>query len=152
MSNKLKSGKRFCLIAASVIITSVLIYALLWTFFPIVLSNKSVKNHIMWKIPIGTNWEDATEIIDKNKWTIERTDTEHGLRINDSAGNAGFADTNEMLNGSECANCRIVGKKAMFIELGEFYSPFYTAVFAYLAFDENDSLIEAAIRRDIDGI
>lgn len=152
MLNKAKFVKRFCLITSSVIIASVLIYVLLWTFFPIVLSNKSVRNHIMWKIPIGTNWEDATEIIDKNKWKIKRADTEHGLRINDSAGNADFAYIDEMLNGSERANCRIVGKKAMFIELGEFYSPFNTAVFAYLAFDENDSFIEAAIRRDIDGI
>ncbi|MDE5763949.1 MAG: hypothetical protein K2N49_07520 [Ruminococcus sp.] len=152
MSNILKSGKRFCLTSASIIIISALIYLLLWIFFPIVLSDKSVKNHIMWKIPVGTNWEDTVEIIDKNKWTIEITDIEHGLRINDSAGSAGFADTDTMLNGSECAKCRIVGKKAIFIELGEFYSPFHTAVFAYLAFDENGSLIETAIRRDIDGI
>ncbi len=57
-----------------------------------------------------------------------------------------------MFNGSKYANNRIVGKKVIFVELGEFHSPFHTIVFAYLAFDENDCLIEVAIRRDIDGI
>lgn len=57
-----------------------------------------------------------------------------------------------MFNGSKYANNRIVGKKVIFVELGEFHSPFHTIVFSYLAFDENDCLIEVAIRRDIDGI
>ncbi|MDE6797053.1 MAG: hypothetical protein K2J36_03460 [Ruminococcus sp.] len=125
---------------------------LLWTSFPIVLSNKSVRNYVIREISIGTSWEDVTKIINENKWIIKIVDIEHGLEINDAAESVDFASTDEMSNGSKYANSRIVGKKAMFVELGEFYSPFHTAVFAYLAFDENDSLMEVAIRRDIDGI
>ncbi|MDE6670806.1 MAG: hypothetical protein K2K16_01275 [Ruminococcus sp.] len=135
-----------------IVIISVLAYVLLWTFFPIVLSNKSVRNYVIREISIGTSWEDATKIINENKWVIKIVDIEHGLEINDSAESVDFASTDEMSNGSKYASSRIVGKKAMFVELGEFYSPFHTAVFAYLAFDENDSLMEVAIRRDIDGI
>ena len=97
---------------------------------------------------MGTSWDDVLEIIDDKGWKVEQTDTEHGLRINDAAGNASFATDDEKTT----SNIRIVGMKAMFVELGEFYGPLHTAVFAYLAFDENDELIEVTIRRDIDGI
>ena len=40
--------------------------------------------------------------------------------------------------------------KSMFVELGEFYCLFHTAVFIYTAFDEDDKLIEIVIRRDVD--
>ena len=41
-------------------------------------------------------------------------------------------------------------EEMMSVELGEYSLSFHTAVFAYLAFDENRQLIDAAIRRDID--
>ncbi len=100
-----------------------------------------------------TSWEYAIEIIDKKGWLIKETSDERGLRINDAAGNASFASEDEMRNGAENAEMiRIVGVKSMFVELGEYYGPFHCAVFAYMAFDENDELIEVTIRRDIDSI
>ena len=94
--------------------------------------------------------EAVVTIAEKEAWEIREMHNERGLRINDSAGNVSVASKDEMLNGVENNRVRIVGGKAMVIELGEFYGPFHTAVFAYLAFDENCELVEVSIRRDID--
>lgn len=152
MLNRVKINKSLCLTVTFIIIIPFLVYMLLWIFFPIVLPDKSVRNYVIRKIPTGTSLEDTTEIITENKWIMQKLDIEHGLKINDVAESVDFASTDEMLNGSKYPNSRIVGTKAVFVKLGEFCSPFHTAVFAYLAFDENDSLIEVAIRRDVDGI
>ncbi len=94
--------------------------------------------------------EAVVAIAEKESWEIREMHNERGLRINDSSGNVSVASKDEMLNGVENNRVRIVGEKAMVIKLGEFYAPFHTAVFAYLAFDENCELVEVSIRRDID--
>ena len=94
--------------------------------------------------------EAVVAIAEKESWEIREMHNECGLCINDSAGSVSVASKDEMLNGVQYKNDRIVGEKAMIIELGEFYGPFHTAVFAYLAFDENSELVEVSIRRDID--
>ena len=94
--------------------------------------------------------EEVVAIAEKESGEIRDMNNERGLRINDSAGNVSVARKDEMQNGVENDHIRIVGVKAMVIELGEFYGPFHTAVFAYLAFDENCELVEVSIRRDID--
>ena len=93
-----------------------------------------------------------TEIIDDKGWEIRQTSIEHGLRINDAAGSTYFASDDEMKYGTTNSNIRIVGEKSMLVGLGEYYGPLHTAVAVYLAFDENDKLIEVTVRRDIDGI
>ncbi len=148
-----KTVKCFLIILAVIVMLPFLAFGGLLLFVPISRPNDSVRNYVLRQIPTGTSWDDTLEIIDKKGWEIELTDIEHGLRINYGAGNAYFASDDEMLNGvEEPENIRIVGTKAMFVELGEFYAPFHTAVFAWLAFDENNELVEVAIRRDIDAL
>lgn len=145
-----KAIKRILVIFISIVMLPFLAYGILLLTVPISRSNESVRSYVLSKIPMGTSWDNAVELIDKKGWKIELTDIEHGLRIN-AAGKAYFASDDEMINGAEDPeNVRIVGTKSMFVKLGEYDAPFNTAVFAWLAFDENNELVEAVIRRDID--
>ncbi len=144
--------KRIGIILITVFILIILIIGLFLLFVPISRPDEAVHKYVLRKIPIGTTWNDAAEIIDDKGWEIRHTSYEHGLRINDAAGNAYFASDDEMKYGTENSNIRIVGVKSMWVELGEYYGPFHTAVSVYLAFDENNKLIEAVVRRDIDGL
>ena len=147
-------GKRiikilFCVLFSLVLICSLAI-GMFFLFVPLARTDKGVCNYVLRKIPIGTGMEEVVAIAEKESWEIREMNNERGLRINDSAGNVSVASKDEMINGVENNRVRIVGEKAMVIELGEFYGPFHTAVFAYLAFDENQELVEVSIRRDID--
>jgi len=119
-------------------------------FVPIARTDSGVCDYVLRKIPIGTSMEEVVVIVEKESWEIRDMNNECGLCINDRAGSVSVAGKDEMINGVQYKNDRIVGEKAMVIELGEFYGPFHTAVFAYLAFDENCELVEVSIRRDID--
>jgi len=151
-----KRTKKILKRVAAVVISLVLLPFVFCGIFllavPISRPNKAVRSYVMRKIPVGTSWNETLEIIEKKGWEIELLNTDGGLCINDAASSTSFASTDEMQNGSDNENDRIVGVKAMFVELGEYYGPLDTAVFAYLAFDENDKLVEVTIRRDIDGI
>lgn len=150
--NNKKTIKRFFLVIAIVATIPILIIGLFLLFVPISRSDDDVRNYVMNQIPISTSWDDAVKIIENKKWEIKETTTECGLRINAAAGNVSFATYDEMENGVENTNIKIIGSRAILVELGEYYGPFHTAVFAYLAFDEDDKLIEVAIRRDIDSL
>ncbi len=145
-----KTIKRIIIIIAAIVIIPALAFGGFLLFVPISRSDNAVRNYVLRKIPMGTSWDNAIEIIEKKQWQIKESDPERGLRINYGAGYAEFASDEEMRNGSENGDIRIVGLKAMFVELGEFSAPFDTVVSAYMAFDENDELIEVEIRRDID--
>lgn len=147
-----KIMKRIGIILITVIILFILFIGLFLLFVPISRSDEAVHNYVLRKIPIGTTWNDVMEVIDDKGWKVRQTSYEHGLRINDAAGNAYFASDDEMKYGTTNSNIRIVGVKSMWVELGEYYGPFHTAVSVYLAFDENDQLIEATVRRDIDAL
>lgn len=146
-----KIMKRIGIILITVIILFILNIGLFLLFVPISRPDEAVHKYVLRKIPIGTTWNDAAEIIDDKGWEIRQTSTEHGLWINSSK-RGGFASDDEMKYGTENSNIRIVGVKSMWVELGEYYGPFHTAVSVYLAFDENNKLIEAVVRRDIDGL
>ncbi len=147
MKKKLKKViKIIVIVMVSLILLPFVAFGIQLLTVPISRPNEAVRSYVFRQMQIGTSWGDALEIINDEKWEIRGKDTEHGLRINDSAGNVSFASDDEIIT----ANIRIVGVKSMCVELGEFYGPFHTAVFAYLAFDENDKLIEVKIRRDID--
>lgn len=149
--NMKKIIKRIGIILITVFILIILIIGLFLLFVPISRPDEAVHNYVLRKIPIGTTWNDVIEIIEDKGWEIRQTSTEHGLWIN-SSGRGGFASDDEMKYGTENSNIRIVGVKSMWVELGEYYGPFHTAVSVYLAFDENNKLIEAVVRRDIDGL
>lgn len=148
-----KAIKYFSIIIVVIVMLPFLAFGGLLLFVPISRPNDSVRNYVLRQIPMGTSWDDTIEIIDKKGWIIEQTDIEHGLIVYDAAGSAMFADDLEMeFREKAPSESRVVGTKAMFVELGEFYGPFYTAVFVWLAFDENNGLVEAVIRRDIDAL
>lgn len=154
MKNKLKRiVKRVLIVITSLLVLLFLAFGTFLLVVPISRPNDSVRSYVIRKMPMGTSWDDVLEIIDDKGWKVEQTDTKHGLCIYDGAGSTSFATEDELKYREKApSESRIVGVKAMFVELGEFYGPFHTAVFAYLAFDENDELIEVTIRRDIDGI
>lgn len=145
-----KAIKYLCSTLLSLVGICCLAIGLFFLFVPLARTDKGVCNYVLRKIPIGTSMEAVVAIAEKESWEIREMHNERGLRINDSSGNVSVASKDEMLNGVENNRVRIVGEKAMVIKLGEFYAPFHTAVFAYLAFDENCELVEVSIRRDID--
>ncbi len=146
-------GKRiikiFFVFLFSLVLICSLAIGMFFLFVPLARTDKGVCNYVLRKIPIGTGMEEVVTVAEKEAWEIREINNERGLRINDN-GSVAITSKDEMLNGAENNRVRIVGEKAMVIELGEFYGPFHTAVFAYLAFDENQELIEVSIRRDID--
>ena len=144
--------KRVLIVIVALIVLPFLAYGILLLTVPISRSDEAVRSYVFRQMPMGTSWNDALEIIDEHEWEIQQTDTEHGLCIYDGAGAATFATDDEIKYHEEApSESRIVGVKSMFARLGEFYCPLHTAVFAYIAFDEDDKLIEVAIRTDIDG-
>lgn len=146
-----KTIKRILIILAAIVILPFLLYGIFWLAVPISRSDADVRAYVLQQIPVGTGWEDVISVAGDKEWEIRETRTARGLRINDAAGTASIASEDEMQEGAENKeNVRIVGEQAMFVHLGEYRMIFHTAVFAYLAFDENGELIEAAIRRDID--
>lgn len=144
--------KRIAAVVVSIALLPFVFCSIFLLVIPISRPNKAVRSYIIRKIPVGTNWESSIKIIEKKGWEIRSLNTDGGLCINDAANYAEFASIDEMINGSDNENERIVGVTAMYVKLGEYYGPFDTAVFAYLAFDDNDELVEVAIRRDIDGV
>lgn len=148
-----KALKPILIILVAIVMFPFFTFGVLLLVVPISRSNEAVRNYVLRQIPMETNWDDTMKIIDEKNWAIEHTDLKHGLLIYDSAEAVEFATDYAMeLREKAPSESRVAGVKAMFIELGEYYAPFHTAVFAYLAFDENNELIEVAIRRDIDSI
>ena len=116
---------------------------------PISRPDEAVRSYFYRKVPVGTSWDEVLEIIDDKGWKIKEIDTEHGLSIN---GYTTFANEDRLAwSEKSSSERRVVGVKSMYVRLGEFYGPFHTAVFVYIAFDEEDKLIEVTVRRDIDG-
>ncbi len=146
----MKKVMKYVLISlVSLVVVCCLAIGLYFLCVPLARTNKGVCNYVLRKIPIGTGMEAVVSIAEKESWEIREMYNERGLSINDN-GSVTIASKDEMLNGAQYKNDRIVGEQAMVIELGEFYGPFHTAVFAYLAFDGKGELVEVSIRRDID--
>lgn len=149
---KAKIIKRILIITTAIILIPFVLYGAFLLFVPISRTDTAVRDYVFQKVPKGTSWNDTIEIINKNSWKIKQTDNNCGIRIGQDGTDYGFASEEEMKNGSEHSHILVVGVKSMLVELGEFYSPLHTAVYAYMAFDENDELLEVSIRRDIDSL
>lgn len=111
---------------------------------PISLPDFAVRSYVLHKLPPGTSWDETVSTIDDERWKVSTHD--RGLRINYKAHSADF-DFEYGANIGE-----LVGVKSMKIKLGEFYAPFHTAVFAYVAFDESDQLTEVFVYREIEAL
>ncbi len=149
-----KAIKIFLIVLVIIVCLPFLTLGALWIFVPISRPNNAVCSYVLTYIPKGTSWDDTLKIIEKRKWTVEQTELEYGLLLNDN-GAIRFATDESIktvVRNNAQSRTRHVGVKAMCVELGEFYAPFHTAVFAYIAFDENDELVEVAIRRYIDSL
>ncbi|MCR4686653.1 MAG: hypothetical protein K5659_03725 [Lachnospiraceae bacterium] len=55
-----------------------------------------------------------------------------------------------MIDGPDNPRAVIVGSKSMLVELGEYKLFYYTYVRAYMAFDENDQLVEVVVWHEVD--
>ncbi len=152
MKNKLKKVTKIVVIVmVSLILLPFVAYGIQLLTVPISRPNEAVRSYFYRKVPVGTSWDEVLEIIDDKGWKIKELDTEHGLCIYDGAGATAFATEDRLARREKSpSKSRVVGVKSMFVELGEFYGPFHNAVFVYIAFDEDDKLIEVTIRRDID--
>ena len=112
------------LVVAGIMLLPFLFRGIQWLFVPLSRSDEFVTNYVLKEIPLGTSLDDTIEIIDNKGWKVWQ-----------------YSDGWE-----------IIGEKAVLIYIDDYYSPFHTAVMAYLAFDENEELIAVRIRRDIDAL
>lgn len=168
MKKKLTLSERICYAVILLVILPFLLYGAMLLFLPISRSNESVRRYVLRKIPIGTSYDEAIEIISSKGWEIKQTNTDYGLEyglwINEDNSAAHFADIEDVEDYKSdpvisttspflpTDTFRIVGKKVVYVKLGEFYGPLPTAVKAYIAFDENNELLEVIVLRDVDSI
>lgn len=125
---------RIIILIVCVLIISALIVMLL---NPLRRSESDIRDMVLESIPIGTEMEDAIEIITNNsKWEVMHIDYEHGYNVSISYGNEEI----------------VVGVKNMWIHLGFYRNIFRTDVTAYLGFDSNSKLIDVAVRKDTDSL
>ena len=150
MKKKFKKGiKIVVIVMVSLILLPFVAFGVQLLTVPISRPDEAVRSYFYRKAPVGTSWDEVLEIIDDKGWEIRELHTEYGLCIYD--GWTTFATEDRLASREKStAKSRVVGVKSMFVELGEFYGPFHNAVFVYIAFDEDDKLIEVTIRRDID--
>lgn len=147
MNDKSKKNiKRIVIVVVSLMILPFLAYGILLLTIPISRSREEVRSYVLRNMPMGTSWNEALDIIDDKNWAIQYTHSDRGLIINYEADYAEFASPDDVTNSDRIK----VGTKSMSIELGEFYAQFHNAVFAYLAFDEDNKLIEIHIEKYID--
>ena len=151
MKNKFKKViKIVVIVMVALILLPFVAFGIQLLTVPISRSDEGVYSYVYKKIPVGTSWDEVLEIIDDKGWEIKELHTEYGLCIYNEA-TTFFATDDELASREKSpSKSRVVGVKSMFVELGEFYCLFHTAVFIYIAFDEDDKLIEIVIRRDVD--
>jgi len=113
---------------------------------PIRRTNVGVRRDLLRNIPIGTSLEDAINIAEKNnRWTIRVVRERFGVVLEEhlTPSRAPFS-TDQISNA--------IGKKSIEIHLGHYSMILRVDVTAFLAFDENNELIEIFILREYDGL
>ena len=139
---KNKKMKKVLKITIITLLSLLGILIILFYTLPVKPRNYLVRQYVYSKIPIGTNLDEAIDIVEKDKnWRFVDTEkyVNGGIRIDDDGSGI---DTEK----------DSVGAKTMLIELFQYHAPFDTSVQAYLVFDENDKMIAVGIRRDVDAL
>ncbi|MCR4686647.1 MAG: hypothetical protein K5659_03695 [Lachnospiraceae bacterium] len=143
--------KVMCIIGILVLIPFVTLF-FYFIFVPLGRTDKGVQKYVLRRVPIGTDYKEVLNIIEQQSWRITDVDNDGGLLINETYYTASFASySTDLERFVKQPNIRLSGVKAVLVRLGEFYIPAPTVVYAYMAFDENDQLLEVVIRRDVDG-
>ena len=99
---------------------------------------EQIREDILKLTPIGTNMEDALELIEnKEKWEIVWINNEN---IGMSLG--------KKIEHTDLSMDFIIGEKAVKATIGEYRNFFKGVVNVYWGFDENSKLIDVGIRKD----
>ena len=152
MKSKVKKVLKIILIILVIIIMlPFVLVGTIMVFVPITRPDEAVRSYVLKRIPMGTDWDEAIELFEKKEWEIAEEQPNCGLLIY-ATGSTTLATEERIDFASKYAQSefRVVGVKFMRVELGEYYNPFHTAVFAFMVFDENNELVEVTIRRDCD--
>ena len=139
---KNKKMKKVLKITIITLFSLLVIFIILFYTLPVKPRNYLVRQYVYSKIPIGTNLDDAIDIVEKDKnWRFVYTEkyVNGGIRIDDDG--SGINTEKDS-----------VGAKTMLIHLYQYCAPFDTTVEAYLVFDENDKMIAVGIRRSVDAL
>lgn len=108
---------------------------------PLRKSNEEIKEAVLSIIPLGTNIDDAIELIEGENWTV-RSIVDNGV---------GFDDDNKPSEPG-MNDVRVLGEKSIRVHMGDYRSPFVTSVVAFFYFDDEARLIGVAIRKDVDSL
>ena len=152
-TRKLKKITRNILIILISIVSLPLIFIVTYFLFvPISAPEGMVRSYVFNEMLTATDWDDAHSRIEDNGWEIESESSEHGLLVyydNDgSIDGAAFAtdkaieEYEDSVAMNENLNAKVVGVRSINVYLGNFDNPFEMLVYAKLAFDEDDKLIE----------
>lgn len=145
--------KRIIKFAICFILIVLLFLIIRYIAVPISRPHGSVRNYVLKVIPVGTSWDVCQQTSNDKGWEVEQT-SDWGLNVNVNYEDkeAHFASEEDIHDGLKFPYRKILGDRSMLIYLGQYHNPLVTDVYAYLAFDENGELINAFIRKDIDGI
>jgi hypothetical protein len=137
----MKKKTRIFIISVTAIASSLVILLILVSFLnPLIRSDERVREYVLKHIPLGTDMQEAIRIAERKRgWGFRSVSENFGIVIRHSGPKLASIFEDET-----------IGVKSMSIYLGEYYSiwPFGAVVVAFFAFDENDKLIEIAIRKE----
>ena len=132
--------KKHIKIAVCVIIVTALLIILA---NPLRRSTDRIRDNILKLTPVGMSMEETIRIVEsKKKWELYWISNKGYGMFRGSPGEYYFDITKEI------AEHYVVGVKSIRVHLGDY---FRTGVLAYWGFDEDDKLVDVAVRKDIDG-
>jgi len=113
---------------------------------PLRRSNEEIRESILELTPIGTSMDEVLNTIETNtEWEREYMNENTGYSMN--FGRPSFPSSFDISENRE-----IIGVKSIRVTIGTYSGSFKTYVIVYWGFDENSTLIDLAVRKDIDGL
>lgn len=145
---KTKKNIRYIFIA---ILLIVLIMVTVIMFNPLRRSKERIREQMLELIPIGTNMEDAIEIIDSNtKWDSVIINTNNGYILRYAGTTNEYPDFPPSSENMESDGT--IGEQSIYFHMGGYRNIIAVSVVVYLGFDENGKLINAHIDKIYDGV